>query len=111
MIMIQINENDKTINFSSKRIMVSRHYYNTYLKHVSSLQNLQIYHRKTGPAISGQNSGQSDGYDQWFVNGLRHRKYGPAVMFLHEQNFPKGKKDIEWFFENLSLTEDKYWNI
>ena len=58
----------------------------------------KAYHRADGPAIVCKN-----GYEVWYVHGIRHRWEGPAVK-------QKGG-GYEWWVRGIKLTSDekKFW--
>ena len=54
-----------------------------------------LRHRKDGPAIE-----HLDGYKSWWINGLRHREDGPAIEYIN------GVK--VWALNGVQYTEEGF---
>jgi len=55
-------------------------------------------HREDGPAVTG-----ADGYKAWYLHGLIHREGGPAIISADGTE--------RWFLYGKQLTENEHWAI
>lgn len=63
--------------------------------------NNNVLHNEEGPAV------YSSIEKSWFINGIRHRDDGPAIMYLKHpapsKDFPTGERICEWFVDGKHI--------
>lgn len=81
-----------------------------FLEYTTETSNVKKFHNPDGPAIIIWNNNKIKRIEFW-INGKRHRKWGPAIAYFEVS---KGKLNIineQWFMNNIELTEKEIEHI
>ena len=77
---------------------------NFYLETVTDTNNVKRYHNPDGPAIIIWNNNKIKRVEFW-INGKRHRKWGPAIAYFEVFEGKLNISSEQWFMNNIELTE------
>jgi len=89
-------------NGSYKKLF-DNNYYCHDKQHITYYKGYLIHH-DDGPAIEYKNGpAYGRGPAQWYFEGKRHRKDGPAVEWYDG--------DKEWYLNGVKYIEEEYWKI